>query len=117
MINLVNSKWKGSEGERELAGYLRQEGYKARRGQQYSGVEGKDVLGVPGVHIEVKRTEKLRLSEAMSQSRSDAGEHEIPVVAHRRSREPWLVTMLFEDWVKLYREHEASMALKGRGID
>ena len=55
----INSKRKGSNGEREIAKILRDHGYEARRGQQYSGANGDaDVIGVPGVHIEVKRVLK-----------------------------------------------------------
>ena len=47
---------KGKRGERELAGILRDYGYNCRRGQQYCGTSGDaDVIGLPDVHIEVKR--------------------------------------------------------------
>ena len=51
---------KGKRGERELAGILRDYGYNCRRGQQYCGTFGDaDVIGLPDVHIEVKRVEDL----------------------------------------------------------
>ena len=34
----------------------------ARRGQQHDGITGKDVVGLPGIHIEVKRNERVQLS-------------------------------------------------------
>ena len=47
----MNSRNKGAAGEREVAGILRGYGYKARRGQQYSGANGDaDVVGLPGIH-------------------------------------------------------------------
>ena len=51
----MNSRNKGAAGEREVAGILRGYGYKkARRGQQYCGSNGDaDVVGLPGIHIEV----------------------------------------------------------------
>lgn len=62
----MNSRNKGAAGERELAGKLRDYGYDARRGQQYSGANGDaDVVGLPGIHIEVKRVERLNIDEAM----------------------------------------------------
>ena len=96
----MNSKRKGNAGERELAGILREHGYKSRRGLQYQGgqVEA-DVVGIPGIHIECKRVEKLNLYNAMEQSIRDAKEGETPVVMHRTNRHPWLVTMLLEDWL------------------
>ena len=39
-------------------------------------------------------------------SRRDAREGEIPVVMHRKTRSPWLVTTTLEDWIKFYREWE-----------
>ena len=102
----MNSRRKGAEDERELARMLWEYGYSSRRGQQYSGVNGDaDVVGLPGVHIECKRVEKLNISEAMRQSQRDAREGELPAVFHRKNREPWLVTMPLDDWIKLYQEY------------
>lgn len=101
----MNSRQKGAAGERELARKLREEGYDCRRGQQFSGANGDaDVVGLPGIHIECKRVERLNLEDAMAQSRRDAREGEIPVVMHRKTRSPWLVTTTLEDWIKIYRE-------------
>jgi len=99
----MNSKDKGKRGEREFAKVCRANGYEARRGQQYNGLEGDDVVGLDGIHIEVKRVERLNIENAMSQSRNDA-HGDIPIVAHRKNNCEWLVTMTAEDWFKLYRE-------------
>lgn len=75
----MNSRQKGAAGERELACILRDYGYNTRRGQQYSGANGDaDVVGLPGIHIECKRVERLNISEAMNQSIRDARPGEIP---------------------------------------
>ena len=54
----VNSKRKGSRGEREAANYLKSIGFEdARRTQQYNGLGESDVVcpeSLPNVHIEVK---------------------------------------------------------------
>lgn len=103
----MNSRMKGKRGELELARALRAFGYDCRRGVQYSGANGDaDVVGLPGIHIECKRVERLNLEDAMAQSRRDAREGEIPVVMHRKTRGPWLVTTTLEDWIKFYREWE-----------
>lgn len=97
----MNSREKGCKGERELSKILRDYGYTARRGQQYSGANGDaDVVGIPGVHIECKRVEKLNIHDAMQQAMRDARDGEIPVVMHRKNRTEWLVTMRLEDWLK-----------------
>ena len=101
----MNSKRKGAEGERELARKLRDYGFKTRRGQQYCGANGDaDVVGLPGIHIECKRVERLNLYDAMAQARIDACPGEFPTVFHRRDRCEWLVTMTLDDWIKMYRE-------------
>lgn len=103
----MNSKDKGKRGELEAAHLLQEYGYDARRGQQYAGANGDpDVVGLPGIHIEVKRVEKLNIDEALEQAIRDKREDEIPVVMHRKNRTKWKVTMLFDDWMMLYRALE-----------
>ena len=98
-MSKINSRQKGAAGERELANKLKEHGFNTRRGQQYSGANGDaDVVGVPGVHIECKRVENLNLSKAMKQAERDAPEGDIPMVFHRKNREPWYVTMKLDDW-------------------
>ena len=102
------SRGKGKRGEQELANELRQLGFdSARRAQQYCGTESSaDILGLEKIHIECKRCESLSIYKAMQQAIHDAGEtQDIPVVMHRRSRQPWLVIMTLEDWAKMYRAH------------
>ncbi len=93
---------KGARGERELAAWLRERGYSARRGQQFSGSpESPDVvcLDVP-FHFEVKRAERIRLYAAMAQAIADAGDN-VPVVAHRRNRGEWLAVLHLKDLIAL----------------
>ena len=105
----MNSRMKGKRGELELARALRAFGYDCRRGQQYSGANGDaDVVGLPGIHIECKRVERLNLYDAMAQAKHDAREGETPAVAHRKDRCKWLVTLELEDFItEFYREWEA----------
>ena len=117
MVTTMNSREKGKRGEREFARLCREHGYEARRGQQYSGIEGQDVVGLPGVHVEVKRVERLNVNDAIFQSHMDAAEGEIPIVAHRKNQDVWLVTMTAADWFKLYQEWESGMELKRKGVD
>lgn len=101
------SRDKGKRGERMFASLLREHGFDARRGVQYQGSpDSPDVVGLPGAHTEVKFVEKLNLHSAMEQSKRDAGEGEMPIVAHKRSREEWLVTMRFDDWIELFKAWE-----------
>ena len=95
---------KGAEGERELVSLLQSAGYKVERGgsQTYGSVP--DVVGLKGIHVEVKRAERLNLSEAMAQAKLDAMRFKdgCPVVFHRRNREGWRVTMNINDWLIMY---------------
>lgn len=101
----MNSRRKGKRGELALARILREHGFEARRGVQYhGGAESPDVIGLPGVHIECKRVERLDLMGAYRQAVRDAASDEMPAVFHKRNREPWLVTMNLEDFIQLYRE-------------
>lgn len=101
----INSRAKGKRSELELASKLREEGFDARRGVQYSGRTGAaDVIGLPGIHIEAKHVERLNVQDAYDQSKRDAREGEIPVVMHRRNHTKWLCTLSLEDFLKLYRE-------------
>ena len=94
----MNVKRKGSGGERELAEILRRAGIMAyRNDQMYTGGKGNpdvyaEIRGHP-IHVEVKRVERLNVSEAINQAIRDAGSGYLPIVAHRRNREQWLVTM------------------------
>lgn len=103
----MNSRDKGKRGELEVAHILKEYGYDARRSQQYAGINNDaDVVGLPGVHLEIKRVEKLNIENAIAQSIRDAKEGEIPVVMHRKNRANWLVTMTFDEWIKLYQTWE-----------
>lgn len=101
----MNSRAKGARGERELARVLRGYGYDCRRGQQYCGANGDaDVVGLPRIHIECKRGQRLNIDEAMLQAIRDRREGEYPAVFHRKNNGKWMVTMLLDDWQEIYRE-------------
>ena len=113
----VNSKEKGARFERSLASKFREYGYEARRTAQYCGNTGdaSDVVGLPGLHIEAKHQEKMYLYDWMAQAKRDAeanGQKDIPAVFHKKNNAEILVTLEFDDFMTIYREWEASMALK-----
>jgi Holliday junction resolvase len=103
VVKPMNSCQKGKRGERLWRDDLLAHGYQARRGQQFSGTpDSPDVVcpDLPGIHFEVKTTEHLRIHEALAQAVNDAGQ-KVPVVAHKRNRGDWLVTMKADEWFKL----------------
>lgn len=101
----VNSKQKGARFERLLASKLREYGYDTRRTAQYCGNTGDaaDVVGLPNIHIEAKHQERMQLYDWMAQAKRDAKDGLIPAVFHKRNNANILVTMEFEDWMKLYK--------------
>jgi Holliday junction resolvase len=104
---MTNSRAKGKRAELRLAKILREHGFDARRGQQFSGSpDSPDIVhSIPGVHIECKHVERLNIHNAMEQAEADCGE-DTPVVCHTKNRKGWLVTMKLEDWLK----HQSALA-------
>lgn len=102
------SRNKGKSGEREWAGFCRDHGYPlARRTSQYCGKSGEasDVVGLPGLHVEVKRCETEKLHDWIDQAvRDSMGKGLIPIVAHRMSRQKWKVTMLASQAQQMWEE-------------
>ncbi|MDU6763231.1 MAG: hypothetical protein E6441_17410 [Clostridium sp.] len=65
-----------------------------------------DVVGLPGIHIECKRVERLNIYDAISQAKADKKENELGAVFHRKDRSEWLVTMTMDEWMKIYKGSE-----------
>lgn len=114
---MTNSKQKGARFERLLASRFREYGYEARRTAQYCGNTGdaSDVVGLPGIHVEAKHQETMRLYEWIAQAKRDAeagGKGNLPAVFHKKNNAEILVTMELSDWMNLYREWEAGHDLR-----
>lgn len=103
----VNSIRKGKHGEREAAKYLRSLGFDCRRGQQHAGgPESPDVVGIPGIHIEVKFGVKgmdlgtMLHGDAISQSKREADDDESWCVLWKRPHtRQWLLTVGLDGFV------------------
>ena len=93
------SRTKGKRGELEAAQQLTELlGVPVARSQQYRGNAGAaDLDGLPGLHVEIKRRERLALYEAMEQADQDAGADDIPVLIHRPNRRPWVLSIYLSD--------------------
>lgn len=112
-----SSQRKGSEGERELAAILQQHGYDCTRGGSLTFGNVADITGLPGIHIEVKRVEKLNVVEAMEQAIADSERmlDGAPALFHRRNRKPWLVTMRLDDWLRIYERRMPTEQKENQG--
>lgn len=97
-----SARAKGAGAEREVVDILVQHGYDAHR-TPHSGalvwMPG-DVTGVPGIFIEVKRCEQVRIDEWSEKAELQA-DGKVPVVVYRRSRQPWRVVLRLEDFLEL----------------
>lgn len=101
----MNSRDKGKRGELELAKYLSDRGFLAKRGQQFhGGADSPDVAcaSLPGIHIEAKRVERGALYDWLAQAIRDAGKHKTPVVMHRKNKEEWVAILRLEDFLSLF---------------
>lgn len=108
------SRNKGKVGERELAAKLTELfGEQCRRSAQYCGKAGDaDVVGIPGVHVECKRTETLALWKALEQATQDAVDGSTPIVCHRPNKRPWIVVAYLDDLPKLVNQLFLVLAAK-----
>lgn len=99
---------KGQRGELEWAAVCRDNGFSgAHRGRQYrGGQDSPDIGGTGSLHFEVKRTECLRLEEALAQARRDCPEGRFPAVAHRKNHGEWMVIIPAEVFFEILRRSD-----------
>lgn len=111
----VNSRAKGARGEREWANFCKDQGYDCRRGQQFCGANGDaDVVGLPGIYIEVKRygviTQK-QLEEWLQKAWEDSKDpKDLIIIAHREDNHKWYITTSWIDLVILSGEVDSGFA-------
>ena len=105
---MANSIKKGKPGEREVISILQAHGYTdACSGQQYSGANvGPDVVGIPGLRMDVYKRERLNIHKALTKCGKVNLYNDIPVVIHRRNGEKWAVSMGIEDFLILWKWEE-----------
>lgn len=101
----MNSSRKGSRGELELLHLLEGQGLACHRNdQRYIGGKNNPdislIINGQRYHVECKRKERLNLHEAYAQAVGDVSSDSVPVVIHRRSREPWMITLSLTDFLK-----------------
>ena len=98
----MTSRRKGASGEREVRDALREHGFLARRDGRFDG----DIEhNVPGIWLEVKRTERASVWECLAQAARDAEAHGwlVPVIAFRRSRSAWHAILPLDELLRLKR--------------
>lgn len=94
---------KGAAAEREVAAIINDRlGTDLRRTPLSGGMTWKgDIRGWDGMHVEVKRQERLSIPAWVKQAEDDCPEGDIPLVVFRQSREPWRVVIRLDDLLGL----------------
>ena len=94
---------KGKRGELALVHFLADHGLQTHRGKVF--YHESDVVGLTGIHCEVKAVERSHPLEWMRQAVEEAEKRKdgLPTVFWKKSREPWLTIMRTEDWITLYK--------------
>jgi hypothetical protein len=101
---MINSRRKGKNGELAFVKLLEEHGFLARRGQQFrGGHDSPDIHCELPYHWEVKNTERLELEAAYHQAVADCPPEKTPVVAHKRNRGEWMVTLSARDFLALLK--------------
>lgn len=102
----MNSRAKGAAGEREFIKlHLAPHWPEAKRNLDQFGDQKQDCLEVGDFHWQVKRTESLRIWDAIKQAEGEAYMGATPLVAFRRNRSPWYVVARAEFIVPLLAQH------------
>jgi hypothetical protein len=96
---------KGANFERALAKQMSEDlGIPAERGLAQTRRGGAEVADVEMdyFHVEAKRHKSASIKAALIQAIGDCNEKDkLPVAITRDDRKPMLVTMLYDDWIKL----------------
>ncbi len=95
---MVNIRTKGASAEREviqlLAPVIEPFGIELKRNLEQTRSGGCDLVGIPGMAIEVKRQENLAINSWWSQTvRQALQRKEMPVLIFRQSRQRWKVCL------------------------
>lgn len=103
----INSRTKGKVGELEASQLLKDMGFECRRGQQFAGgTDSPDIVhNIPGIHFEVKRTQRLNVYKAMDQANNDKRPTEDAIVLHRANKRRWVAIIDAEVLLKLFKDY------------
>lgn len=101
----MNSKHKGTRGEKEVELLFRRQGFFARVGKQgKGGKKTPDVVTKIPIHIEVKRVEKLNLWRSIDQAEEDS--EGLPyVIFTRRNQAEWNVVVHWKFFFTLLKSY------------
>lgn len=96
------SATKGAAGEKEVQEIFRAAGYDVRRDGTKTFGRVPDLYGLDGLHLEIKRSERLEIPAWFDQSERDASAFcdGAPTVIFRRNHEPWRIVLNLSDFLE-----------------
>ena len=104
-------RMKGAVAEREVCRILHEHGWPDAR-RTHDGREqaqrGDVANGPAGVHLELKRHERLNVPKAFDQLLADCPTGVLPVLVHRPSRHAWMATLELGELLALLALRERS---------
>jgi len=102
---------KGSQAEREVVNACERAGLVyAERAPRWGAKDKGDIVGIPGVVIEVKNRKEMALAQWVDEAQVEAGHAnaDLGIVVHKRrgegKAEKWYCTALFEDVLYLLKK-------------
>lgn len=119
-MSKINSRTKGASGERQACRAF-EEAFELPHGclcrnvaDQARGGKGGDILGVPGVHFEVKWCKVIHIKRWRRQVEADCAPGDIAVIIYRNDGDTeWCVDYRLKDSVELTRR---VLAVKGKPL-
>lgn len=98
---------KGRAAELEIAKIFQSYGIPAEPGQAVSFAATPDIVGIDGIHAEIKNVKNLNLPAALRQASEDSTYFSggLPTVFHRHRGGVWVASMPLADWVKMYQQY------------
>lgn len=104
------SRTKGANFERDLAKYFNAniDNANAKRGLGQTRGGGEEIADVEIdlIHVEAKRHKRCNIKKALDQAINDCqSKDKLPVAITKDDRKPILVTMLLDDWIKLFKAY------------
>jgi hypothetical protein len=101
---MTDSRRKGKRTELQLCAILRPFFPDARRNMdQYQKSDGRDVLGTPGLCLQLKAGKAPSWRKALAEATGSAEPGEIPVGVTRQDREGFVVHIILDDFLQLRR--------------
>ena len=99
----AHSRRKGRDAEREVERLILDAGIRCDRSLGGRRQPAGD-LSLPGIAIEVRRRNRLRLTEWSRGHEALTPSHIVPALAYRQDGEPWRVSLPLDDFLDLLRE-------------